>query len=178
MKVSSVRMNGQKPTLEQAQKIARRLQGAFDKAGYLTEVSVVKPTLLNISKDGCSFKVDADKLGKTFKRYSIDGGQSWKKLQSYRGHPAWSQRVDFNNLLNSVLDALKVSANVGGRGFVVRSGFNAISDWGSESDQFQVGAYTHETFTEKEAREQFPGHFQAKRAPKLKLVARIESVAY
>lgn len=124
MKVTSIRIKGLKPEDIELQIIQSQLEYRFAKAGFITEVSIVNKTSLKIGLWMKSFKLDTNKWDRNLQ---INPHLSPKLTTT----PNWDQRVSFNNIVNSVLNKFKVSANVKSGPFTIRKGKQTFDkyDW-------------------------------------------------
>ena len=126
MKVTKMRNEDNKKfPVETLEMIAQALEAAFGQAGFNTYVTVANGSALNISQGGRCFSVDTNKLGYNAivpfcnsYGFTIDstGVKGYKRTDI----PTWDQRVEFNNILNSVLDRYSVKAEVKAKPFVIR----------------------------------------------------------
>lgn len=108
--------------------IASQLQHAIKRAGYISEVRVINSSRIDIGMHMCSFRVDVNVHGYNA-RYNPH--MKYKAGYARTATPTWDQRVDFNNIVNSVLDKFKVSANVKSGDFIIRKGTECMTedDW-------------------------------------------------
>src|ERR1700684_2985374 len=100
MKITKMRIKGLKPNKDQQIDILLTLASKLDKAGFITQVSIATSSSLRIGLRMKSFVLDVSKHDRNLK--------SNTRLTNL---PTWHQRVKFNNIVNSVLNKFKVSAN-------------------------------------------------------------------
>lgn len=98
------------------------LKRRFNKAGFLTGVDVASDSGLKIGLHMCSFRIDTKKHDRNLRHNPHLGS----KLTTT---PTWDQRVEFNDIVNAVLNKFKVSANVKSGPFTIRVGETARTEW-------------------------------------------------
>jgi len=86
------------------------LQVEFNKNHFIVDVVQVSKKRIKLIKHQCQFKINTNVLGynyhaRTGRRTSV---------------PTWSERVQFNNIINNVLDSFDISADVKSTGFIIR----------------------------------------------------------
>lgn len=138
MKITKMRIKGKKLSQETLDKVAQELSTTFEKHGFITQVSVINQTTLNIGLGSWScFKVNTDLVGynavvpcyNSYGHLSSRVGIKGYKLTTV---PTWDQRVEFNNLINACLDKHNISASIKSGGvFTVRKGMESYNerDW-------------------------------------------------
>jgi hypothetical protein len=124
MKITKMRINGKVLTAVQMAMIQNELAVEIYKAGFLTSISKVNASHLRLGLHMCSFKVDTTIHGHNVRHNPSLG-------QRRTSTPTWAQRVEYNNIVNAVLDSFNVSANVKSGPFTIRQGNEAMnqSDW-------------------------------------------------
>jgi hypothetical protein len=111
--------SGEIPSTDLLLKLEKRLNAAFKRSGFETQVTLKTRSALKIGLHMCSFRIDPEKLG-----YNADRGfcgsrcsAGFKRTRT----PTWEQRESFNHLVNDAFDALKLSARIKSGPFLVRS---------------------------------------------------------
>lgn len=113
MKLTKIRFKGMVPSKGQIPTIINQLGRRFKNAGYITEVCQINSTSIKIGHKRC-FTLDLSKHPYNM-QYS-PGRHRRTRL------PNWTQRVDFNNIINDCLDEYGVSANIKSMMFIIREG--------------------------------------------------------
>jgi hypothetical protein len=124
MKITSIRVKGQLPSTDLILEIERTLRRRFARAGFITQVAAQTRSCIKIGLHMRSFKLDLTKHDRNLRHNPHLGA----KLTDT---PTWQQRVEFNNIVNSVLNKFRVSANVKSGPFTIRAGRQVFteSDW-------------------------------------------------
>jgi hypothetical protein len=106
------------------------LTNVFKDAGFITEVSIVNSSSIKIGLWMRCFSVDVQKHGYNAIVYK-NNFMNLKKGYKRTTVPTWDQRVEFNNILNKVLDSHHVSANIKSGPFTIRKGTESMTenDW-------------------------------------------------
>ncbi len=115
--------------------IAAQLQHAIAKAGYISEVKIVNKSRIDIGMHMCSFRVNVAVHGYNA-RYNPY--MNYKAGYKRTSTPTWDQRVEFNDIVNAVLNKFKASANIKSGPFVIRKGTEAMteSDWHNQKPSY------------------------------------------
>jgi len=123
MKITKMRIKGQKPTHEQMIDIELALRARFARAGFITGVHLVNSARIDIGQHMRSFSLDTSKHDRNL--------QCSPYKERLTNLPTWGQRVEFNNIVNSVLNKYKVSANVKSGPYTIRQGMESMTekDW-------------------------------------------------
>lgn len=123
MKVTRIRIGEgtKKPTAKELLNIKTLLCIDFKEAGFITEVSIVNSTSIRIGLHMKSFVLDLTKHHRNLYRNRFG-----EKLTSL---PTWKQRVGFNEIVNDVLNDLKVSALVRSDVFDIRNGMHCFDEY-------------------------------------------------
>lgn len=131
MKITKMRIKGEVPSTDVVLEIERTLRRRFERAGYITEVGAVTRTSLKIGLHMRSFKLDVTKHDRNLRH----NPHLPSKLTDT---PTWDQRVEFNDIVNSVLNKFKVSANIKSGPFTIRSGRTAMTenDWVAQKPEY------------------------------------------
>jgi len=129
MKLTKIRVDGKKLDESMIKAIMVSMQVKMIKAGYITDFERVNSQSVSIGLHGRSFKVDVQRLG-----YNAQHGPFNTRLKlGYKRTctPTWVQRVEFNDIVNSVLDSFKVSCNIKSGPFTIREGLTSFTenDW-------------------------------------------------
>lgn len=119
MKITKIRSDNEKLSSTKMTVITNELKQAFNKAGFITEVSIVNSSSIKIGMHMCSFRVDTNKLGYNARinSYTVRRCKAGYKKTST---PTWTQREEFNHIINNVLDLYKVKANIKSGDYTVR----------------------------------------------------------
>lgn len=121
MKITKIRVKGQKPETNDLNLIVSQLSHKLAKVGFITEVEIVNSTCIKVGQRMRSFSLD---LTKHDRNLQVNPHLN-PKLTNL---PTWDQRVQFNNILNEVLNKLKVSANVKSGPYTIRQGTEAMTE--------------------------------------------------
>lgn len=123
MKVTRIRIGEgtKKPTTKELLNIKTLLCIGFKGAGFITEVSIVNSTSIRIGLHMKSFVLDLTKHHRNLYRSRF--GENLTSL------PTWKQRVGFNEIVNDVLNDLKVSALVRSDVFDIRNGMHCFDEY-------------------------------------------------
>lgn len=122
MKITRMNIKGKKLSSTMAD-VVFELKKRFSKAGFITGVSVVNSQSIKIGLHMRSFSLDVTKHDR-----NLQVNPYGKRLTNL---PTWDQRVEFNNIVNSVLNKFKVSANVKSGPYTIREGLDSFNedDW-------------------------------------------------
>jgi len=124
MRITSIRTKGQLPSTDIILNVERELRRRFAKAGYVTEVNAETRSAIKIGLHMRSFKLDLSKHDRNLRHAP---GLPLKLTDV----PTWDQRVEFNGIVNAVLNKFKLSANVKSGPFTIRKGTQVFTecDW-------------------------------------------------
>lgn len=122
MKITSMRIKSKKPTPQQMRDIMLTFELRFNRAGFVTGVNQLTSTSIKLGLHMRSFKLDLSKHDRNLRH----NPHLPSKLDN---SPTWDQRVEFNDIVNAVLNKFRVSANVKSGPFTVRVGRNARTEW-------------------------------------------------
>ena len=124
MKITRMRIKGTKLGGLRMNALMVELKRRFNKAGFITGVNVQNNSSLHIGLHMRSFKLDVTKHDRNLRH----SPHSSPKLTDV---PVWDQRVEFNDIVNAVLNKYRVSANIKSGPFTIRSGTEAMTegDW-------------------------------------------------
>jgi hypothetical protein len=120
MKITSIRINREKPSELNLQRICDKIQHAFKTFGFVTNVEVHTSTSIRIGLHMRSFQLDLDKHDRNL--YISRAGNKLTNL------PTWDQRVEFNDIVNKILNAFNVSANVKSGPYTIRQGTKSFTE--------------------------------------------------
>ena len=128
-------MNGKKMKSSELEALVQTLLAKLEIAGFLTEGSVINSSSIKIGMRMKSFVINVQKLGYNA-RYNPYGKS--KKGYSRTSTPTWDQRVQFNDMVNQVLNDLNISANVTSGPFTIRKGLDNFdeSDWEDQKPEY------------------------------------------
>jgi hypothetical protein len=121
MKITKIRKFNKKLDWIELSNLNKALQDAIDNAGYISQVRNVNSSRIDVSNNGCSFVIDINKHG--------------YNTRAHNGHktrfPTWTQRVEFNNIIQKVLDDNDISCNVTSLHYKIREGLYNYdeTDW-------------------------------------------------
>jgi hypothetical protein len=99
--------------------LEKALKTAFTKSGFISDAKADSRVAMKIGLHMRSFRIDVSKLGHN-RDYGYVGLRC-KAGYKLTDSPTWSQREDFNHLVNDVFDRFKLSAQIKSGTFVVRS---------------------------------------------------------
>lgn len=136
MKLTKLRnKDGSKLESIQFDLIESKLNHALYKAGFITDITMVNSSQIKIGQRMRTFSIDVSRLG-----YNTQMNPYQKRRTNL---PCWKQRVEFNMIVNAVLDSLKISCNIKSGPFVIREGMLKFDeyDW---SDQKPIWMYENE----------------------------------
>lgn len=124
MKITSMRVNGKIPSTELAFEIEKTLSRRLARAGFITEVRALTRTSIKIGLWMRTFKIDRRIHDRNLRHNPHLGSR-------LTDSPTWEQRVEFNNIINRVLNKFKVSAKVKSGSFTIRLGRKNFTedDW-------------------------------------------------
>lgn len=143
MRITGMRIEGAKPDLNTLMRIVSKLEQRFKQAGFETCVEQVSSTSIHIGLNMRTFTIDVAKLG-----YNADRGQ-WAGSRCKAGYkrtrtPTWDQRVQFNDIVNEVLNQYSVVCSVRSGEYVVRTRGRAYSesDWDYNDRSYDITSIT------------------------------------
>lgn len=141
MRITRIRdLNGHKIKLK---KLVNTLDHKLKKAGFVTEVTQVNSTSVHLGLHMRSFRIDPAKLG-----YNANTGRDYANTpKGYKRTttPLWSQREDYNHVVNDVLDQFKLNATVKSGNYIVRDYMSGpVHYWYPEEghQDFFIGLYS------------------------------------
>lgn len=149
--------NGQKANDTTLERLCFAVLAKTTRAGFRTEVKRLTGSAIKIGLHMSSFRVDTSMLG-----HNARIGRYTKSPKGYKRTdvPTWGQRVEFNNIVNSVFDDLGLCASIKSGQFIVRNkergAFNE-QDWRqvdpNEGEQYNgMGELHTRIVPEKQAR--------------------------
>lgn len=121
MKITKMRIKGQKPGGLKMNDVLVELKHRFDRAGFQTNVGVISDSGIKIGLWMRTFILDTTKH-----ELNLQCNPYQQKLTKL---PNWDQRVKFNDIVNSVLNKFKVSANVKSGPFIIREGLECMTEY-------------------------------------------------
>lgn len=129
MRVTMMRdKSGELPSTDTLLKLERELKRRFDRAGFITGITFGDTrSSMKIGLHMRSFRIDVAKLG-----HNADHSQSGRMCKvGYKRTdvPTWSQRVEFNNIINNAFDRFGLSARIVSGEYEVRSRMGRINIW-------------------------------------------------
>ena len=148
MKITKMRFKKGIPSTDLILDIERDLKQRFAKIGFVTNVNTQTRTSIRIGLHMRSFSLDLAKWDR-----NLQCNPHAAKLTNL---PTWDQRVLFNNIVNSVLNKYKVSANVKSGPYIIRQGRDAMteSDWFDQKPEWtrhnEARGYYIESVDEKQ----------------------------
>lgn len=131
MKITRMRIKGQKLGGLRMANVVFELKRRLNKAGFLTGINVASDSGLKIGLHMCSFRIDTTKHDRNL-RFNPHLGSRLTTT------PTWDQRVEFNDIINAVLTKFKVSANIKSGPFTIRQGVVAFteSEWQNQKPEY------------------------------------------
>lgn len=124
MKVTKIKgKNNKRLTPLAMQLLIMTLNARLRKVGYITEVSQLNSQSIRIGLRMRSFSVDLKVHG--YNTQHTPYGSRRTNL------PSWEQRVEYNNIINDVLNKFGISCKVVSGPFTIRDGYTNMSesDW-------------------------------------------------
>jgi hypothetical protein len=145
MKAYKIRnAKGAKLTETQLEELATRLQRALAKRGFITGCERIGLSGVKIGLGGKCFTIDTDRHG-----YNGRWLPAWQQVipgVDYKrtNLPTWCERVQFNEVVNDVFDAFKLSATIKSGLYTVRDGTKARTedDWYDDAANQKQGHYS------------------------------------
>lgn len=124
MKITSMRQRGAIPSTQVLADVMSTLKRRLSKAGFITGVSLFSRTSIKLGLHMRSFRLDLTIHDRNLRH----NPHLPPKLTDT---PTWDQRVEFNDIVNAVLNKFKISANVRSGEFVIRKGTQCMTedDW-------------------------------------------------
>lgn len=143
-----MRINGKKPASFQLESIVNDLRAEFIKQGFETEVEQKNSTAVKIGGGGKCFTVNVAQLGHNASIGFTNGMGYFYDNTGIKGYkrtsiPTWDQRVEFNDIINKILDAYEVTANIKSGPYTIRHkdlGGYSEGDW---HDQTPYESYSY-----------------------------------
>lgn len=136
MKITKMRReNGSSLEFQKNSQIVETLYFRLKMNGFITQVAQLTSTSIKVGMHMCCFRIDPKVLG-----HNAD--TSHYARQTKKGYrrtciPTWDERVDFNNIVNDVLDEFGVKADVRSGDVIVRSFDNGRRySWSHYETQF------------------------------------------
>ena len=137
MKVTSIRTRtGEIPSTHTMLILESMLKNAMKKNGFISDAQAITRTSMKIGLHMCSFRIDVNVHG-----YNQDVGYIGSRCKAgfkRTSIPTWSQREDFNHMVNDCFDRLKLSATIKSGTFVIRTKEGRVNAW-SSSDAYNGG---------------------------------------
>lgn len=119
MKVTKIRTNkNEVPSTDVILELEKMLLASMKKNGFISGVEIKTRSAIKIGMRMCSFRIDTAKLGHNAD-YSYCG-RKCKTGYKKTNLPTWSQREDFNHMVNEIFDKLKLSANIKSGPYIIR----------------------------------------------------------
>jgi hypothetical protein len=136
MKLTRIRCKGKKIHNDLMHVIGKHLRVTLKNAGFITEYYVINSSRIDLKLRMRSFKIDIGKLG-----YNASYNPHTEYKVGYRRTctPTWQQRVDYNNIVNEVLDSFNVSCNIVSGCYTIREGLESMDeyDWQDQKPMWQ-----------------------------------------
>lgn len=128
MKVTKMKYKNTLPSTDVLLKLERMLKDKFKKAGFNTEVTLgdtrhnmkigLRMKCFTIIPSVCGYNADVGYHGSTTSK-------GYKKTCL----PTWSQREEFNHIVNDCFDACKMSAKIVSGSFDIRTLDGRVNEW-------------------------------------------------
>jgi hypothetical protein len=120
MRVTCIRdKRGEIPSTDLILKLERLLNSAMKKNGFISDAQAITRSSMKIGLHMCSFRIDPLVHGHNADKGYI--GSRCKAGFKRTTIPTWSQREEFNHMVNDVFDSLKLSARIMSGPFTIRS---------------------------------------------------------
>ncbi len=120
MKATRIRDHkGEVPSTELILKLEKLLLKEMKAHGYISGVEIKTRTEIKIGLHMCSFRIDTQIHGHNADYSHV--GRMCKAGYKRTSIPTWSQREDFNHMVNRCFNKLKLSAKIVSGPFLVRS---------------------------------------------------------
>lgn len=133
MKITCIRIGKEriKPAQVDLEAIELLLRMRFARAGFITDVFPMSSTSIKVGLRQRSFKLDLTRHDRNLRHNP-------HMASTLTDTPTWEQRVQFNTIVNSVLNKLKISANVKSGPFTIRKGREVFTegDWYDQKPEY------------------------------------------
>lgn len=137
MKLTKIRNKDGKLDSFNLQVVCNALKRSLECYHFITEVTPVNSQYIKIGLHMRSFKIDVKAIGYNARRTPFDS----KYKLGYRrtDTPTWNQRVQFNDIVNAVLNSLGIFCNIKSGSYTIRYGGIAFneSDWLKQIPEWQ-----------------------------------------
>lgn len=129
MKLNKISKQGKKLNSIQMNALVIKLDKAIKRAGFISGVKIINSSAITISGHMRSFSIDVAKLGYNARVNQITATTT-KAGFKRTDVPTWTQREQYNHIVNDVLDSLKLSANIKSGDYEVRSSVDGrVNSW-------------------------------------------------
>jgi hypothetical protein len=129
MRITGIRnKDGKKPETNELLLLINKLEYAVARAGFITEVTQVNGSSVKVGMHMCSFRVDTERLGYNARvnDYTVRHTKAGYKRTAT---PTWTQREEFNHIVNNVMDALTLSGSIKSGDYIVRTRDGRVNEW-------------------------------------------------
>lgn len=134
MRITGIRYSNDKKVTEHTlNELCSIIASKMERAGFITGTEVLNSSAIKVGLHMSSFRINTSKLG--------HNARVGKYVSSPKGYkrtdvPTWDQRVEFNNIVNSILDKNGIKATIKSGCFTVRDkvkGAHIESDWENQT---------------------------------------------
>lgn len=140
MKITFIRdKQGSKITSERLDRMACYIERSMEAIGFETKAIVKNSSRIDLTLGGSCFRIIPEKLGYNAS-YTPFSGSQYKLGYKRTRVPTWDQRVEFNNMLNKILDNYEVSANIKAMELIIRQGTKSYNenDWFEQESEWRA----------------------------------------
>lgn len=129
MKITKMRTNtNELPSTDTLLKLEKMLNSKFKQAGFVTNVTLGESrSNMKIGLHMKSFTIDPNVCGQNADVGMV--GRMCKKGYKTTTIPTWSQREQFNHIVNDCFDKLKINAKIVSGEYVVRDLSGRVNEW-------------------------------------------------
>lgn len=167
MRITSIKFNekngGGKPTENFLKELCSLIIHKMDKSGFITDAFCLNGSSIKVGLNRSSFRINTKMLGSNARISPFVKSQKGYKRTNV---PNWNQRVEFNNILNTIFDSFGIEARIKSGCFTVRDkmkGAFTEDDWKNQTPSWMghqgalkngLGQEVCRIVTEIEAREE------------------------
>lgn len=135
MKLTKIRTKNTKLNESHLKHLGIHLVNQLNNAGFITEYTILNSQSIKLGMHSKSFTVDVKRLGYNA-RYNPF--RRTKLGYTRTSTPTWDQRVQFNDIVNSVLNEFGITCNVKSGPFTIRKGGISLNenDWNNQKPDY------------------------------------------
>ena len=133
MNITSIRFNSKKPTEKQLKQLCSLIESRMKTIGFEVGAWKITSSAVKVSAHRQSFTVNP-----LIRGHNLRHNPMYPKPRLTRT-PTWNQRVEFNVVLNGILDSLAITANIKSGEYTIRKGFTVYteSDWDTQQPSWE-----------------------------------------